>query len=185
MGGNVFKDKTKSIKLEHIEPTVQKYFKELQKVFPSKSIIFNKKHFQYIGSVGKKPESGDIDFAIDTLSLIDFSFSEKGCNEWNTTRQEVVDQYKKYKKRYNRGTAKRKHASNNRSSKKSPQQTKRGHKKSNKSTPTQIHSVYIVAHGCHLKARFNLPHDTVLHFNQKLNLKYCGDATTIEYDISK
>jgi hypothetical protein len=89
------------------------------------------------------------------------------------------------KKRSNGGTTKRKHASNDRSSKKSPQQTKRRHKKSNKSTPTQIHSVYIVAHGCHLKARFNLPHDTALHFNQKLNLKYCGDATTIEYDISK
>jgi hypothetical protein len=39
MGGNVFKGKTQSIKLENIEPTVERYLAELQVVFPQKNIL--------------------------------------------------------------------------------------------------------------------------------------------------
>jgi hypothetical protein len=58
-------------------------------------------------------------------------------------------------------------------------------KSKSKSKPKQIHTVYIVAHGCHLQSMFDLPHNTVLHFNQELDLMYCGDVTTIEYNTAK
>jgi len=98
MGGNVFKDRTQSIKKENIEPTVKKYFKELSKVFPQKKDMFSKEYLKYVGSVGKKAESGDIDFAIDTKSIIK-DFSDESIMEWGLNPEEVKEQMLKYKKR--------------------------------------------------------------------------------------
>ena len=99
MGGNIFKGKTQGIKKEYIEITVKNYFEELKKVFPKKSKIFNKKHFKYLGSVGKKPVSGDIDFGIDILDIIDKDFSDKGIKEWNLNPADVKKEFEKLKKR--------------------------------------------------------------------------------------
>lgn len=91
MGGNVFKGKTQPIKKEHIEPTVEMYFKELAKVFPKKAKDFNKEHFKYVGSVGKKDYSGDIDFAVD-VTEIDLS-------PWELNVEKVKTYYQTFKKR--------------------------------------------------------------------------------------
>ncbi len=99
MGGNVFKDRTTSIKREHIEPTLSKYFAELKKVFPKKSNIFNIDKMKPIGSVGKKDISGDIDLAIDSKSLLDKQMSDKSIKEWGVDPVLVNDRYKKIVKR--------------------------------------------------------------------------------------
>lgn len=98
-GGNIFKGKTGPIKKENIEPTVQRYFDELKKVFPKKKHVFNKQHFKYVGSVGKKPQSGDIDFAVDSSVIIDKNFSDKSIKEWGFNPAHVRAQFDKYKKR--------------------------------------------------------------------------------------
>jgi len=99
MGGNVFKGKTQSIKLENIQPTVNLYFQELARVFPGKKDMFNNKKMKYIGSVGKKPVSGDIDFAIDASTIVDKNFSDKSIQKWGLNPEEVKEQMKAYKKR--------------------------------------------------------------------------------------
>jgi hypothetical protein len=99
MGGNVFKGKTKPIKKEYIEPTVREYFSELRKVFPKKSRIFSKKYMKYVGSVGKKDVSGDIDFAIDISSIVDKDFSDGSMKNWGLNPTDVKSQFEKFKKR--------------------------------------------------------------------------------------
>ena len=93
MGGNIFKGKTQPIKIENIEPTVERYLMELKVVFPQKAEIFTKKFFKYIGSVGKKPVSGDIDFAIDISTIVDKSFSDKSIQKWGLNPDEVKTQF--------------------------------------------------------------------------------------------
>lgn len=83
MGGNVFAGKTASIKLEHIEPTLVSYFAELQQLFPLKSDIFNSQHFVSLGSVGKKPISGDIDLGISDSDILDSDMSDASIMAWN------------------------------------------------------------------------------------------------------
>jgi hypothetical protein len=61
-GGNVFGD-TSPIKKENIDPTLNAFITELSNIFPKKVASFRK--FQTLGSVGKKPLSGDIDLAYD------------------------------------------------------------------------------------------------------------------------
>ena len=55
-GGNVFAGKTGPIPLEFIQPTLDRYYKELDRLFPQHSDKF--KNFQPLGSVGKKAKSG-------------------------------------------------------------------------------------------------------------------------------
>ena len=66
-GGNVFDGKTARIPLEYIKPTLDKYREELNKLFPLKKDVFAE--FRYLGSVGKKSISGDIDLAMDATSF--------------------------------------------------------------------------------------------------------------------
>lgn len=61
-GGNVFGD-TSPIKKENIDPTLNVFASELSNIFPKKTASFRK--FETLGSVGKKPVSGDIDLAYD------------------------------------------------------------------------------------------------------------------------
>lgn len=96
MGGNIF-NKTGPIKKQHIEPTIEKFYQELGSIFPGA-----KKHFkgiQYLGSVGKKDYSGDID-----LALSDNTF--KNIKDWNLTQDKVTELFKKYKKRSRTATDK-------------------------------------------------------------------------------
>lgn len=60
MGGNVFRGNTEPIKRENITPTLDRYFQELVRIFPSRTNIF----FVPLGSTGKKEVSGDIDLGI-------------------------------------------------------------------------------------------------------------------------
>jgi len=98
-GGNVFAGKTASIKLEHIAPTLEAYFKELKHIFPKKAMIFNLDHFKPLGSVGKKPMSGDIDLGIDSKSLLDHTMSDKSMEQWNIDPKAVHVEFAKLEKR--------------------------------------------------------------------------------------
>lgn len=98
-GGNVFKGKTASIALENIKPTLNAYFSELKKIFPKKASIFNEKHFHPLGSVGKKPMSGDIDLGVDVKSILDKELSDESFKEWNLDPKEIHAEFEKLKKR--------------------------------------------------------------------------------------
>jgi hypothetical protein len=65
-GGNVF-GSTAPIKREDIDPTLDKFSAELGRIFPAKAKTFTT--FQTLGSVGKKPQSGDIDLGYDVKYL--------------------------------------------------------------------------------------------------------------------
>jgi hypothetical protein len=99
MGGNVFKDKTDSIKLEHIAPTLEAYFLELKHIFPLKAHIFNLDHFKTLGSVGKKEISGDIDLGIGASSLLDASMSDEAIEQWGLDASSVHSEFLKLEKR--------------------------------------------------------------------------------------
>ena len=67
-GGNVFKDTeydTENIPLDNIQPTVNKFAGDLSKLFPAKSAAFKNitNKDSWLGSTGRKPESGDVDLA--------------------------------------------------------------------------------------------------------------------------
>lgn len=98
-GGNVFKGKTASIKLEHIAPTLEAYFTELKHLFPKKAMIFNLNHFKPLGSVGKKPMSGDIDLGIDSKDLLDHTMSDKSMEAWGVDSKAVHIEFAKLEKR--------------------------------------------------------------------------------------
>ncbi len=83
MGGNVFAGKTQPIQLKNIAPTLHQYYTELKRLFPKKAYIFNSQHFQHLGSVGKKPVSGDIDLGIDARSIVDENMSDESIRAWN------------------------------------------------------------------------------------------------------
>ena len=93
MGGNVFEGRTACIKRENITPTLDSYFSELARIFPNKSTIFNVNHFQPVGSVGKKAESGDIDLAIDTTSILDADMSASSIIQWGMNPTDVDAEY--------------------------------------------------------------------------------------------
>ena len=98
-GGNVFAGKTASIKLEYIKPTLDAYYAELKKLFPKKASIFNDKHFHPLGSVGKKPLSGDIDLGIDSKDILDSNMSDKSIEAWNIDPKKVHAEFAKLEKR--------------------------------------------------------------------------------------
>jgi len=67
-GGNVFKgERVGAIPLEFIEPTLERYYEELGRLFPQQTAFFQT--IEPLGSVGKKAKSGDIDLAIDVSEL--------------------------------------------------------------------------------------------------------------------
>ena len=99
MGGNVFADKTSSIKREHIDPTLTAYFAELSKLFPAKDYLFNTDHFIPLGSVGKKSVSGDIDLGVDVNDLFDLNDVYGSLEEWGLIAAEYEDEFIQLKKR--------------------------------------------------------------------------------------
>lgn len=92
MGGNVFKDNTSFIKIENILTTLNFYFDELESLFPNKR-IFNVNHFHLLGSVGKKPVSGDIDLGIDTSDILDDELSDNSIRQWNIDPIDVHNEF--------------------------------------------------------------------------------------------
>lgn len=98
-GGNVFKGKTASIALKDIEPTLDAYFAELKKLFPKKAAIFNKKHFIPLGSVGKKPRSGDIDLGVDVKNILDQKMTDESIAAWGIDPQKVHTEFETLSKR--------------------------------------------------------------------------------------
>lgn len=99
-GGNVFRstNPTASIKKEDIDPTIEKFVDELSAIFPAKANSF--KVFERLGSVGKKPVSGDIDLAYDVKNIFpdgktpDF----KGWGVDKVKYDELVEGFKKRSK---------------------------------------------------------------------------------------
>lgn len=98
-GGNVFKGQTSKIKREDIDPTLDAYFKELAQVFPKKAGIFNEKFFNPVGSVRKVEESGDIDLAVDSSSILDKEMSDSSILEWGIDPKLVMAEFEALKKR--------------------------------------------------------------------------------------
>lgn len=93
-GGNVFAGRTSGIAKENIAPTLERYFQELQQIFPQKAGIFNTKYFQPLGSVGKKPISGDIDLGVDISHIIDQTFSDQSIAAWGLDPESVRSEAK-------------------------------------------------------------------------------------------
>jgi hypothetical protein len=96
-GGNVFGDNTGRINREHIQPTLDKYFSELQQVFPQANI--KQDDFHPVGSVGLKSSSGDIDLAVDATDLFPQGITSKTLTAWNINPEEFVMYFDKFKKR--------------------------------------------------------------------------------------
>lgn len=97
-GGNIFGSRTESIPREYIQPTLDKYYNELKKLFPKHKDVFDT--FEPVGSVGKKSMSGDIDLAIDLKQM--FATGEVDSEElrsWNIDPKQFQTTFLKYKKR--------------------------------------------------------------------------------------
>ena len=91
-GGNVF-GTTAPIKREYIQPTLDKFTKELKRIFPK--VTFS---FESLGSVGKKAESGDIDLGFSANNII----SNDGTplfDKWGISSQEFQVTYDQIRKR--------------------------------------------------------------------------------------
>ena len=91
-GGNVF-GTTAPIKREYIQPTLDKFTKELKRIFPK--VTFS---FESLGSVGKKAESGDIDLGFSANNII----SNDGTplfDKWGISPQEFQVTYDQIRKR--------------------------------------------------------------------------------------
>jgi hypothetical protein len=88
-GGNVF-GSTSPIKKEHIPPTINRFFKEFQEIFPKAEPHF--KTIRTLGSVGKKDFSGDIDLALSEDSF-------KRIEDWGLSETEVKKHFELFKKR--------------------------------------------------------------------------------------
>ena len=83
-GGNVFKNTeydTQNIPLDNIQPTVNKFANDLSKLFPAKSKAFRDitNSNSWLGSTGKKPESGDVDLAFSFTPEQSPKVLEIGC----------------------------------------------------------------------------------------------------------
>ena len=96
-GGNIFGDKTDSIPLEFIQPTLEKYYEELGNLFPIHVGDFTT--FRPLGSVGKKAKAGDIDLGVDVLELFDDGeINPEDLPTWNLDQKEWEAQVEKLTK---------------------------------------------------------------------------------------
>lgn len=97
-GGNVFAGKTGPIKKEWIGPTLKRYYADLEKIFPQHRGFT--KTFKPVGSVGKKPYSGDIDLAIDSTTFFkDGTITDKELKSWGIDINEFQKEAEKTAKR--------------------------------------------------------------------------------------
>ena len=97
-GGNIFVGKTDSIPLEFIQPTLDKYYEELDRLFPQHSDKF--RSFQPLGSVGKKAKSGDIDLAVNVKEMFpDGEVNPEDIKSWNLSPEDWKAKIEKLAKR--------------------------------------------------------------------------------------
>jgi hypothetical protein len=97
-GGNVFAGKTADIPKEYIQPTLERYYQELGRLFPKHKDVFPK--FEPVGSVGKKPTSGDIDLALDLKDMFgDGEINTDELSSWNVDTESWKKTFLRYKKR--------------------------------------------------------------------------------------
>ena len=81
-----------------IDNSNEKYYDELSRLFPKKKNIW--KQFKPVGSVGKKPFSGDIDLAIDSSAFFPKKeVDPKTLKDWNIDPKQWEATYEKFKKR--------------------------------------------------------------------------------------
>jgi hypothetical protein len=100
-GGNVFKNSeydTQNILLNNIQPTVNKFAEDLGKLFPSKRISFKEltDKNNWLGSTGRKPESGDVDLAYTSDNF--FINGKPDTKGWELDENEFNTLYEKLKK---------------------------------------------------------------------------------------
>ena len=104
-GGNVFAGQTAPIARENIQPTLERYFQDLSKIFPHMRDQFNLNTFVMLGSAGKKAMSGDIDLGVDVSSLIDQDMSGDSIQRWGIDPQLVDQRQEAFAKRARTATA--------------------------------------------------------------------------------
>lgn len=98
MGGNIFKDHASPIVRENIRPTLKEYIDHLGFIFPDKAHVFT--NFYPVGSVGKKPVSGDMDLALDFQHLFDgIPYNKEELRMYQIRFDEWETLYKKIKSR--------------------------------------------------------------------------------------
>jgi hypothetical protein len=100
-GGNVFKNTeydAQNILLNNIQPTVNKFAEDLSRLFPSKKSSFKEltDKSNWLGSTGRKSESGDVDLAYSTDNF--FLNGEPDINGWGLDKNEFNTLYEKNKK---------------------------------------------------------------------------------------
>ena len=100
-GGNVFKNSeydAQNILLNNIQPTVNKFAEDLGKLFPSKRISFKEltDKNNWLGSTGRKPESGDVDLAYTSDNF--FINGKPDTKGWEIDENEFNTLYEKLKK---------------------------------------------------------------------------------------
>lgn len=105
-GGNVFKGESVGpIPLEFIQPTLERYYEELARLFPEHSELFQT--FEPVGSVGKKARSGDIDLAVDVPRLVPSKkIDDAMLQSWNLDPQAWAETRQKFAKRSKNATDK-------------------------------------------------------------------------------
>lgn len=89
MGGNVF-NFVGPIRKEHIEPTLLNFFADLKRIFPNAGPYFSQ--MKTLGSVGKKPMSGDIDLALSGNAF-------DTIEDWGLDRDRIITIFDLFKKR--------------------------------------------------------------------------------------
>ena len=103
-GGNVFKgERVGAIPLEFIEPTLERYYEELSRLFPQQTAFFQT--IEPLGSVGKKAKSGDIDLAIDVSELAPSrKIDDQMLQSWELDPQAWADTRARFAKRARNAT---------------------------------------------------------------------------------
>jgi len=103
-GGNVFKgERVGAIPLEFIEPTLERYYEELGRLFPQQTAFFQT--IEPLGSVGKKAKSGDIDLAIDVSELAPSrKIDDQMLQSWKLDPQTWADTRARFAKRARNAT---------------------------------------------------------------------------------
>jgi len=100
-GGNVFKNTeydAQDILLANIEPTIKKFVEDLGKLFPNKKASFAElaDKNNWLGSTGKKAQSGDVDLAYSSEHF--FKNGKADIAGWGIDENEFNTLYEKYKK---------------------------------------------------------------------------------------
>ena len=100
-GGNIFKNseyETQNIPLNNIQPTINKFIEDLNRLFPDKKSSFKEllNKDNWLGSTGRKSESGDVDLAYSIDNF--FINGEPDIKGWGIDENEFNTLFEKFKK---------------------------------------------------------------------------------------